>query len=562
MSEIESIIRDLLHPTIEIRKKALSEIEKYWSIEKGKDLRPYLWKAIEEEKNKTFQAEIVDLAIRKLKDKSLRKMIRLIENDFLMKPARNLVISAYTIYETSEIRKTLIQSLKRDKSKTYIFVEELLRSKDLENMENVKVIELLNELLLDETILDHLRIRFSEIMTKKKSSPLSLHQKPYYGDFFIRQYNKNPIIRLGILNAIDEKEFIWSSWDWKSKIRPKLSEKDIVLLDSIHSQDSKIRKKAIELLGHQFPAFHLRENSTYLDVIYDLMNEMRHENFDLKYIGLKDNSLVSYSQDELKEFFGSNKNHLFNEMMSFEIHPNILFKFILSNLPRHFLLILSRDDPILENRKKCYEVLTRYEFWLSNISSDDIRFNGPYSSWINTIDRAIIAITFEDDYNTKIVLSKLIHKLIDYFIMLNSKEQELLYEKILSSNLQNNITKLSENNLSLPLFARLDSLLNGEMNIIYLPDDLKEIPEETSYILINKLTQNLENDTNVDSLKKIVYIGNDNLKFYLLDKLTSIIKTNQKNIILDNITILLQLLSEDNNIRIRSLSKLQLLKIS
>jgi hypothetical protein len=540
--EIDEVIRDLLHPILENRKRGFSYVKKSWHM----DLRPYLWKAIEEEANKQFQAEMVEFIINKLQEKSLRKMIRFVENNKLNPPSRKRLIEGYTNFETPEIREALVKSLKREKSQTKVFIKEMLSSRQLSNMPDSVVIDLIEQ-LLHPTIDTTNRAVFARQLVKRKR----FHEKTYQGETFQEKFGQDPVVMRVILQETDEQSFLWRRWKWEQNERPMKNKMDQYLLDAVTNSDPLVREVVLAILSNQFPAESSFEPGQQ-EIIFDLWQKLIELNRDEEFL-----TLDGYTEDQLEEFFGSEQRHYLHELFMFEVHPDTLIKVILGYLPRKKLLQLAVEDPNEENRKLCYEGLTNSNFWFTKRTTGGYQPIGPYEVWTNTIIQCVTAFRFESNEQLWKACSALLQLLLQNIEKFNLRDQ---VQKLLQNTLTiEELASIKNNPIAIPMINQLQTFITDTPLQFEITEDLSI---ETKTILVKQYINSLENESSQRSLENMLDIGSKEIRSMIVEELARFIETLDYQIVRQNIITLLTKAENDLDIRIRSMARLLKSKVT
>ena len=157
------IIKKLLSNDLETRKSGLKLLQEETQNEWIPEYREYLWKTISQEKSKEFQLKLIKFAYNKMKETSLRKMIRLIENNEIHLSSQKFLSTLYIQNETDEIREALLKSLSRDENHIPKFVVKILNNSDCYSLKNYKENHLIIDLLSSEIPLSS-RIEFLTVI--------------------------------------------------------------------------------------------------------------------------------------------------------------------------------------------------------------------------------------------------------------------------------------------------------------------------------------------------------------------------------------------------------------
>ncbi|MHA2249837.1 MAG: hypothetical protein ACXAD7_05715 [Candidatus Kariarchaeaceae archaeon] len=546
MPELEEVIRDLLHPTLGIRKKAFSEVKQNWQM----DMRPYIWLAIENE-NTDFQAEIVEFVINEIKDKSLRKMIRFVEKGQLRKKSMTHVIRGFTMYENLEVREALIKSIKREHSKTYEFVMLLLKSKNLEDLPDTSLDSLFS-VLFGSTIPEDLKLKFVKAIVKRKNRHFT--SRPYFLGSIIDNFGEDTTVRRGILEETSLDQYLWHRWDWKEEEPAKFGKLDTFLLHSINSPDQKVRERVIQILAGQVIIIPF-EKMEHRDVLFDVWDKLTQWKKEADFLSLK-----SYELDRLSNFFSGELENYLNELLMFEIHPFDLVKHITAYFPRKKLIQLSREDPMEENRLLCFQSLTQRNFWVQQISDGNNIFIGPYGLWAETISRCLIALKFETNEEIWISCINLLNLLTDLTIELENTTRQKLINLFKSSGIFEKLNNLGEISFFKPIVSKMKTVFEGSPLIIGEDESLST---KTAIFLVKQYLESIHEENSLESLLNILKSPKIEIRKVLIDEISNFIKneltTTEK--IQTNIRFILENACNDDNIRIRTYATLLLKKI-
>lgn len=543
MPELEGVIGDLFHPSIEIRKKALANVKKFWQIE----MRPYLWLAIEEEKNSRFQSKLVEFITKQLKEKSLPKMIRFVENGTLSPISMKVFLKSYLEYENSEVRGAMIKSLKREKSKTNQFVNMLIKSKHL-RIEESRYNDLITE-ILSSSLSENYRYNFSRLIIGRKD--FSYQNK--FGECFLENFKNDPIIRKALLEGINHINLIWLRNDWSAIEKAKLLNIDKFIIESANNPNSKLREQTILILSKLFIKGKITKNSQ-LEVIYDFWSKLTQWQKDEDFLYLE-----NYDKKSLSEFFTEEYENQLNEFFMFDIHPYLLLNHILAYLPRKRLLQLAKEDPIVNNRVLCYQGLTNSYFWVIENKEDDILFIGPHSFWVNTINRCIIALKYEHKQEVWITCISLLNFLSGLLQKLSERNFNRIKSLLMENDIVSKLDDLQNYTFSASISIQMKMLFGIPVKI----DKTNKLSPDTVKLLFNQLLMNLKNNSFMDSLLNVMDGENKKIRQLLISEISRMIDNDL--IVTDemeqNIKIILQKGLKDEDIRIRSYARLLINKL-
>ncbi|OLS27374.1 MAG: hypothetical protein HeimC2_12110 [Candidatus Heimdallarchaeota archaeon LC_2] len=554
MADVEEIIRDLLHPNKDKREKALAEIAKNWH----NDFRPYLWKAIENEQDKLLQKSFIIFTINQLGDKSLRKMLRFVENGVLFPSSIREIVKAYAESETDEIREALFKALMRNSPSINEFVAKLFRGRELELMPSSKVLSLLSQIFDSECTYEQ-KYMFAKAITEH---PNTLEPRSYLDQSFRNIFKDNFIIRQAVLDVKGDLErststnsdkwFIWNRIDWEKEEFPILNSLDDYLLNSLKFRDKKLRKSVIKILSNfVIPNYSFIEENQW-DAYFDIWNGMIENSIDIDYINLED-----YSEENLEMFFGEKLNALYEDMRISEIHPHRLRKLAICLLPLKIMLNMARDDPDNSNRLLCYQGLKSSNFYFEN-RENGVKLVGSPNHINKILNRTIIAMQHEQSEETKESAYELFEFLISRFLEISENEilslKNLMTESDYLSKMKN-----EEDGYWPPARILLRLFINNTVNM----DEIGRLNFHSAGTIIRKFISTLEQKESCDFIIELLKTQETNIRKQIIDELHEIfanreVLSSEKR---EHLEKILDIALTDSSIKIRSYARLLLNKL-
>lgn len=552
MADVEELIRDLLHPTKETREKAISKLIKNWNLE----LRPYLWKAIVNEREKPLQKRMVSIAITKLEDKSLRKMIRFIENDELYSSSINEIIRAYAEHETDEVRESLMKAILRNSHQINDFVIKLLKGRELEFMRPSRVLSLLEEIYSSDCQ-DEQKYQFSRAIALH---PYYIEAKPYLEEGFRHKFKDIVLVRRGVLDVKFEQErdekkknwFIWNRTDWSKEDLPIFNTLDTYLIDSLNYRDTKLRNTVLSILGSSILSGFNFINSNQWQAIFDIWYGIYQNKLESDFIKAE-----SYTEESLEEFFGEKLSPLYQDLRQFEIHPHQIRKLTLMLFPRSLLYIMARDDPDSKNRGVCFKSLKQYSFFFTKIE-DSVRLVGSIDFVIQVLKRCLVAMQHEVDEETKQVAYELYEFIIHHTFSLYEEDLENLKTKLESLNLLSETDSQEEGYTA---SARI--LLKLYLDLPFDEENVTNMPINSTSTIVRKFVSTIEKQDSVNFLRKLLETQKTEIRMVIINEIEELF-ANRITIseeMKTNLEIILQLGKSDSSIKIRSYARLLLNKL-
>ena len=549
--QAEEIIRDLLHPTKEKRIAAIEELREEWNIE----YRPYLWRAIELEKEKSVQRMLVDLAINKLEDKSLRKMIRFIENGELTQASLKLVLSAYPEFETAEVREALIKAIQRQKKNIQSFVIQLLQHPNLTALGGSKLSFLLEELFGPETPVE-MKFEFASAYLHR----YNLKRLPvgYELQSFIRDYKDDPVVRKAIIRYIIEKprqnvkkpvSYIWQEFDYSKSSLNKLGEYENYLFDSFLYRDNELRNEAIKALGKSTLPKIPEIYPTLAEPLFEIWELLISFNLERKFVALD-----GFDESSLEDFFSGDAETIYQLIRVSEIPIQTIVNFILGYLPRSILLTMTRDDPDQENRKLCYTELKREAFW----KMDD-GYLGPLLIWKRIFDRIITASQFESSRDVKETAYELFEFLIVLVMEMDDEHQKSIVDLLEKQNLVEKLTAEQD----VTIIASIKLMLNLLLKQEDIEFEGERIHHDAAINITKRILYNLNNPQYFSIISGFLSVQGPTTRKQIIEEIDIFIHDNINQ--LSNFAIQIQTIldtaTRDDEVSIRTRAKLMQKKL-
>ncbi|MDH5401934.1 MAG: hypothetical protein OEY49_05530 [Candidatus Heimdallarchaeota archaeon] len=552
--QVEEILRDLLHPSLDIRKKGFIEMKKHWNL----DMRPYLWRAIETEKDKNYQAELVRYAISILEDKSMRKMIRYLEINLLANKSINEIMIAYPNLENEEIQIALLKSLQRDKSKTYQFMAKFIISNAIVEMGIERIINLLHKIFALNMIEVEKRYIFESL--------IGLHRYTRFQKQLVYrvmlEFGNESLIRLIILKYLKQDSLIWSFTDWKNNKLLSLSEVDFFLLESLKYRNENIRIQALQIMGSiYYRHFYYPDSPENLDLLDEICDTLLRYNKDEEFINLQ-----NYSVSTLKELFTTpdveESNDLLrvqlDKLLTFEIRPVEIKKLLMYHLPRKYLLYLVREDPSPKIRLHSYQLLSSSKYWIYR-TNEGALIHGPISIWTDMIKRCVTALQYEDDVAIWEAVVYLFNKLLDFSLELSEEKLEVIKQILDKLRILDILKDMSDQNYVLPLIYRLSDFKSDHKLELQIDDN---ITESSILYLLSKKLRFVENEEDREIIKRLLKLSNvDYRKLVLIEIERFFTRVKLSNAILEILKEIIENAILDNDVRIRTFARLLLNKI-
>lgn len=556
MSEkYELIIRDLMNPqNLSIRKKGFNEFKEVFSklIDLNNDvwkgLRTNLWKVIEYEVDEIFQNEMIRYSLSELKSKSIKKLIRFIENGTLKKKSIRTTSLSYFKHFSEDNNIALSKSIKRNPKSQYYFIKLLLTNGLLIKMEDVKITKFLSHLFTSD-LNDNEKYNFTCIFLQQKTIPVQIITN------FIAQFGKNQYIQLGILESISLSFYFWGNQNYHLK-HQIINYYDEFLISCLASPHDNIRSESIKILS-RFNNPGIRFDTNH-DVLFDFWDYLERINIDYSFV-----SFDSFEIDYLKAQFNcdgeieeSSKQLCgkLEELLTFGVNPHDVAIYIFTYYPRKLLLKLTKNDPIVENRKLAYGGLLNDIYWLHHVEKQ-FKMVGPIRNWIDLITQILTSQMYEIDKSFLINSSNYLKKFLELIKKLNKDEQELIIIKMKESNkilsLLNSLVKPEIN----PIYIiELSELLTGEVNYTVLYENIEHYDISVIIQIINDIIEDFDK-FGVIAIE-LIKLNNHNFNLNFIEiiwnNLDIIISDPKRE--LDTLLSIMNILTKDNDTYIRSKS--------
>ncbi len=554
MADFEEIISDLLHSTKEKREKVLKSLTDSWHA----DFRPYLWKAIENEKDNILQKRMISVAINKLEDKSLRKMLRFIENGVLSSSAIREIVKAYAEYETEEVRESLFKALMRNSPLINDFLVKLFRGRELELMPSSKVLSLLSH-LFDSECTDDQKYMFASAITEH---PKTAEIRTYLDQGFRVRFKDNTTVRRAVLDVKRNqattasnkfrKWFVWNRIDWDRDDFPILNSLDDYLINSLNFRDHKLRNSVIKILSNSAISNYSFIDEDQWNAYFDVWSGMVENSIDLEYINLDE-----YKEENLELFFGEKYSVIYEDMRISEVHPHKLRKLAISLLPRKILLNMARDDPDSSNRLLCYKSLKNSNFYFEKRENGS-KLIGSYSQVNKILHRSITAMEHEQSKETQTSAYELFEFLISGFIELPEEEISPLKNIIEESDY---LTQMQDKERGYWASARilLRLFLHNKVTI----KEIGKLSSHSSETIIRKFISDLHEPESCDFVIELLKTQDTSIRKQIIDEIEEIFANREELSIekSNNLKKVLEIGVSDSSIKIRSYARLLLNKL-
>lgn len=514
------IIKKLLSNDLETRKSGLKLLQEETQNEWIPEYREYLWKTISQEKSKEFQLKLIKFAYNKMKETSLRKMIRLIENNEIHLSSQKFLSTLYIQNETDEIREALLKSLSRDETHIPKFVVKILNNSDCYSLKNYKENHLIIDILSSEIPLSS-RIEFLTVIMNwyfKKDKALLLkidilkiikEDQELHLKFLNEYLDTTTPTTLQFTKPHHQPHFSFISQ--KDHKTPNKSDSDtswinptpelVFLYDSLSSTSPAIRMQTIELISKIPIPFNLDPNNYDFNIfsIWDVIsiNNLDNEIFNIEEINSETISLL-FKNTEYEEVPPA---ALFTE-----INPHHLFFNILAYLPRYHLI----DQFLKENNfqiiSKLASILSNRKFWLyKNPSNLDYLIIGPKNIWKTIIIRCFQLYLISELKND---ITNLLFTLLDF---IDQPPNLSNFWPTLSHNLDKIYTPLDKIQSDNPIYT-VKSIINTIE---------KTVNKSKNHVTINEIDELKENITSlvnqIDDIFKtnqlILTVENELIKF-------------------------------------------------
>lgn len=554
MADFEEIISDLLHSTKEKREKALKSLTDNWHA----DFRPYLWKAIENEKDNILQKGMISVAIINLEDKSLRKMLRFIENGVLSSSAIREIVKAYAEYETEEVREALFKALMRNSPLVNDFLVKLFKGRELELMPSSNVLSLLSQ-IFDSECTDDQKYMFASAITEH---PNTAEIRTYLDQGFRVRFKDNTTVRRAVLDVKRtqstmasnkfRKWFVWNRIDWEKEEYPILNSLDDYLINSLKFRDNKLRNSVIKILSNSVISNYSFIDEEQWNAYFDVWNGMVENSIDLEYINLSE-----YKEENLELFFGEKFNVIYEDMRISEVHPHKLRKLAIGLLPRKILLNMVRDDPDSSNRELCYNSLRNSNFYFEKRENGS-KLIGSYRHINKILHRSITAMEHEQSKETQKSAYELFEFLISGFIELPEEEVMPLKNIIEASDY---LPQMQDKDMGYWASARI--LLRLFLHNTVTIKEVGKLSSHSSETIIRKFISTLEKPASCDFVIELLKTQDTNIRKQIINEIEEIfanreeLSTEKR----DHLKKVLDLAVTDSSIKIRSYARLLLNKL-
>jgi len=596
MSEPEDatadLLKKLLHTGLKTRKEGFYQLQ---MMEWKSEYRQYLWKAIEQERDRSHQLKLVGFALDILKDKSLRKMIRFVEQDQLQKKAYNHLVKRYPLYETDLVRQALLKSLHREGSHTYKFVCDLLRLYFIPMIGHHRYEELtenLQTLIMDvlaEDIDNRQRQEYVVIIMNRyfKETAFRNELSPYIWDFlksddFLYQivlngfFNPDPSLDLKIaVLPKTHQALLWHNWKWQipgQDIRfndyiHDLGQEEWFVIDACRSENPKIRAEAIEVIGTAtistqpkigLSATYLREK---LYPVWDLVSSYQLQYIFLNLEEISEDSLLTHfpaeinldDQNVLIEKIGSKSITILQLLQTYNVNPHDLISHIVAYLPRHLLAENAEYDNSTPLRVAAFQNLLDPRFTIHPDGAVDPLI-GPPRYWI---DRFTCGITNMLTKNDSKIYESVTSEIFTLINRLQLNNHSILHDPIIEEieQMESKIDELKDLEHALPAYYKLKSLISDINPKI---SSGLQLTAKQQKLLLQDMIGDYKQPSAQDSIRNIILDGKSSVLEYALEKVTTTLESEDLR---ENINLQLHLLEILNNlidskdIRVRTKSK-------
>ena len=462
------IIKKLLSNDLETRKSGLKLLQEETQKEWIPEYREYLWKTISQEKSKEFQLKLIKFAYNKMKETSLRKMIRLIENNEIHLSSQKFLSTLYIQNETDDIRGALLKSLSRDENHIPKFVVKILNNSDCYSLKNYKENHLIIDLLSSEIPLSS-RIEFLTAIMNwyfKKDKALLLkidilkiikEDQELHLKFLNEYLNTATPTTLQFTKPHHQPHFSFISQ--KDHKTPNKSDSDtswinptpelVFLYDSLSSTSPAVRIQTIELISKIPIPFDLEPNNHDFN-IFSIWNVISINNLDTEIFNIEEiNSETTSLLFKNTEFEETPPAALFTD-----INPHQLFFNILAYLPRYHLIDQFVKESNFQIISKLTSILSNRKFWLHKKPSNlDYLIIGPKNIWEIIFNRCIELYSISELKND---ITKLIFTLLDF---IDQPPNLSNFWPTLSQNLDKIFTPLDKVQLDNPTYT-IKSIIN------------------------------------------------------------------------------------------------------
>lgn len=514
------IIKKLLSNDLETRKSGLKLLQEETQNEWIPEYREYLWKTISQEKSKEFQLKLIKFAYNKMKETSLRKMIRLIENNEIHLSSQKFLSTLYIQNETDEIREALLKSLSRDENHIPKFVVKILNNSDCYSLKNYKENHLIIDLLSSEIPLSS-RIEFLTVIMNwyfKKDKALLLkidilkiikEDQELHLKFLNEYLDTTTPTTLQFTKPHYQPHFSFISQ--KDHKTPNKSDSDtswinptpelVFLYDSLSSTSPAIRMQTIELISKIPIPFNLDPNNYDFNIfsIWDVIsiNNLDNEIFNIEEINSETISLL-FKNTEYEEVPPA---ALFTD-----INPHHLFFNILAYLPRYHLIDQFLKESNFQIISKLASILSNRKLWLyKNSSNLDYLIIGPKNIWKTIIIRCFELYLISELKND---ITDLLFTLLDF---IDQPPNLSNFWPTLSHNLDKIYTPLDKIQSDNPIYT-VKSIINTIE---------KTVNKSKNHVTINEIDELKENITSlvnqIDDIFKtnqlILTVENELIKF-------------------------------------------------
>ena len=462
------IIKKLLSNDLETRKSGLKLLQEETQKEWIPEYREYLWKTIAQERSKEFQLKLIKFAYNKMKETSLRKMIRLIENNEIHLSSQKFLSTLYIQNETDDIREALLKSLSRDENHIPKFVVKILNNSDCYSLKNYKENHLIIDLLSSEIPLSS-RIEFLTVIMNwyfKKDKALLLkidilkiikEDQELHLKFLNEYLDTATPTNLQFTQPHHQPHFSFISQ--KDHKTPNKSDSDtswinptpelVFLYDSLSSTSPAVRIQTIELISKIPISFDLESNNHDFN-IFSIWNVISTNNLDTEIFNIEEiNSETTSLLFKNTEFEETPPAALFTD-----INPHQLFFIILAYLPRYHLIDQFVKESNFQIISKLTSILSNRKFWLHKKPSNlDYLIIGPKNIWKTIFNRCIELYSISELKND---ITKLIFALLDF---IDQPPNLSNFWPTLSQNLDKIFTPLDKVQSDNPIYA-IKSIIN------------------------------------------------------------------------------------------------------
>lgn len=543
---LEAILHDLLHPTLSIRKGGFNRFKavfndslKNHETSDWKNLREFLWKAIEIEDDKINQAKLVEYCIIQLQEKSIRKLIRLAETNILKENSLKILASHILDYYNPKIIEFLAKSIQRENSKTSGLINKIMDFLSLYFNSSENHIDFLNNLFESDISDDLKRVFSSHLFSQSTSSSV---RSLLINNLLM---NNDNCLQEELLIKIPKDILYWGKQNNLLE-DIEFAEIDIKIIHSLYSMNEKIRYNAIKSIS-QFikPAIFVKSEN---DILFDFWEELEKNN--LERIYWENNE---YDYQSLRILFNCDEESesdislnfncgIIDGIFAFDVNQNELLHMIKLNIPRKIISELSREDPSLQNRIFCYQnLLLNLDF---NFHIDGFP-TGTLYYWKKLVYNTIDTIVYERDPEIRYLASKTLGRILMNFSD-DTFSSKLLIDLKDDAKFQYKLNLIENKNLDRFAIFNLNIKVFDKENQEILFDDLLE---ETDIVILDLLDSLLIPEVyNWDYLTRLIEM---NIVIVNLTFLNKLIEMDVVSID-DRTKRIISLLKNDNDIEIRN----------